>query len=77
MLDYSYTKTAASTPAKLNPKSSLTAVEMVLPPLEDDPVLVLVGDPVPVLEAGGCPWGFRHMASEGVWKFASRVTSMH
>ena len=56
--DY-YTKTAASTPAKLNPKNSLT-VEMV--PLEGDPVLVLAGgvpdpvddgDPEPVLEVGG------------------------
>ena len=42
----SYAKTAASTPAKLNPKSPLTVVEMTLPPPEDDPVLV--GEAVPL-----------------------------
>lgn len=42
----SYAKTAASTPAKLNPKSPLTVVEMAPPPLEVDPVLV--GEEVPL-----------------------------
>jgi hypothetical protein len=40
------TRTAANTPAKLNPKSPLTPVEMAPPPLEGDPVLVGEGVPL-------------------------------
>ena len=62
-----YINTPASTPAKVNPKSPLTAVETAPPPLEGDPVLVgevppdapdLVDEPAgvdegePVLEGG-------------------------
>lgn len=35
-----------SKPAKLNPKSPLTPVEMTLPPPDDVPVLVGEGDPL-------------------------------
>ena len=43
---YLYIKIAARTPAKVNPKSPLTPVEMAPPPLEGDSVLVEVGERV-------------------------------